>query len=71
MPSFRSPNPANEVLNVKEQNRFQSMVNTLQLNGKGEHTQQAYSRAARMLAQFHEKSPDLITEEELRDYFLD
>ena len=52
------------------ENWYQSMVNTLQLNGKGERTQQAYSRAVRMLVQFHDKSPDLITEEELKDYFL-
>ena len=52
------------------ENWYQSMVNTLQLNGKGERTQQAYTRAVRMLAQFHGKSPDLLSEEELSDYFL-
>ena len=52
------------------ENWYRSMVKTLQLNDKEERTQQAYSRAVRMLGQFHDKSPDLITEEELRDYLL-
>jgi integrase/recombinase XerD len=46
------------------------MIKALQLNGKGERTQQAYARALRMLVDFYDKSPDLITEEELQDYFL-
>jgi len=40
------------------------------LNGKRERTQQAYARSVRMLTQFYRKSPDLITEQELQDYFL-
>ena len=48
----------------------EKMVKMLQLNGKGERTQEAYTRAVRMLIEFTEKSPDLITEEELQDYFL-
>ena len=35
-----------------------------------ERTQEAYVRAVRQLAQHCHKSPDLITEEELRQYFL-
>jgi site-specific recombinase XerD len=46
------------------------MIKALQLNGKGERTQEAYARALRMLVQFYSKSPDLISEEELQDYFL-
>lgn len=46
------------------------MIQTLQLNGKGERTQQCYVRAVRMLTEFHHKSPAAITEEELREYFL-
>jgi integrase/recombinase XerD len=38
------------------------MIKALQLNGKGERTQQAYARALRMLVDFYDKSPDLITE---------
>jgi integrase/recombinase XerD len=49
---------------------YQSMVDNLQLNGKGERTQQAYTRAVRMLSQFYGKTPDLVSEQELRDYFL-
>jgi hypothetical protein len=32
---------------------YQRMVGTLQLNGKGERTQQAYTRSVRMLSQFY------------------
>jgi site-specific recombinase XerD len=45
-------------------------VKALQLNGKGERTQQAYARAVRMLTEFHRKSPDEITEDQLQNYFL-
>jgi len=48
----------------------EKMVKALQLNGKGERTQQAYARAVRMLTQFNRKMPDEITEEELQNYFL-
>jgi len=48
----------------------QRMTNALQLNGKGERTQEAYTRAVRMLAQFYDKTPDLVTEQELQEYFL-
>ena len=49
---------------------YQRMVDTLQLNGKGERTQQAYTRSVRMLSQFYGKTPDLVSEQELQDYFL-
>ena len=49
---------------------YQRMVDTLQLNGKGERTQQAYTRSVRMLSRFYEKTPDLVSEQELQDYFL-
>jgi integrase/recombinase XerD len=49
---------------------YQRMVDNLQLNGKGERTQQAYTRAVRMLSQFYGKTPDLVSEQELQDYFL-
>jgi len=49
---------------------YQRMIDTLQLNGKGERTQQAYTRAVRMLSQFYGKTPDLVSEQELREYFL-
>lgn len=46
------------------------MIESLQLRGMSERTQEAYVRAVRQLAQHYKKSPDLITEEELRQYFL-
>ena len=49
---------------------YQRMVATLQLNGKGERTQQAYTRSVRMLSQFYDKTPDLISQPELQEYFL-
>jgi integrase/recombinase XerD len=49
---------------------YQRMVDTLQLNGKGERTQQAYTRSVRMLSQFYDQTPDLISEQELQEYFL-
>jgi site-specific recombinase XerD len=46
------------------------MIEDLQLKGMGERTQEMYVRAVRQLAEHYRKSPDTITEEELRDYFL-
>jgi hypothetical protein len=46
------------------------MIESLQLRGLSERTQEAYVRAVRQLAQHYHKSPDLITDEELRQYFL-
>jgi integrase/recombinase XerD len=48
----------------------QHMITALQLSGKGERTQQSSVREVRMLSQFYGKSPDLISEPELQDYFL-
>ena len=41
---------------------YQRMLATLQLNGKGEPTQKAYTRAVRMLSEFYDKTPDLVSE---------
>jgi site-specific recombinase XerD len=46
------------------------MIEDLQLAGMSERTQEMYVRAVRQLAQHYKKSPDKITEEELRQYFL-
>ena len=46
------------------------MIESLQLRGLSERTQEAYVRAVRQLADHYNKSPDLISEEELRQYFL-
>lgn len=46
------------------------MIESLQLRGLSERTQEMYVRAVRQLAEHYHKSPDLISEEELRQYFL-
>lgn len=46
------------------------MLQDLQLRGYSERTQQMYIRAVRQLAEHFNKSPDQITEDELRTYFL-
>jgi len=46
------------------------MMEDLQLRGLSAKTQDSYLRAVRQLAEHYHKSPDLITEEELRLYFL-
>ena len=48
----------------------QRMVEDMQLRGLSEKTQEAYVRAVRQLAEHYGKSPDCISEEELRQYFL-
>lgn len=49
---------------------YQKSINSLALNGKGERTQDAYTRALRMLCEFHGKIPEEISETELEAYFL-
>ena len=46
------------------------MIECLQLRGLSERSQDSYVRAVRQLAEHYHKSPDLISEEELRQYFL-
>ena len=48
----------------------QRMIECLQLRGLSERTQESYVQAVRQLAEHYHKSPDLITEEELQQYFL-
>jgi len=48
----------------------QRFIDDLQLQGMSPRTQQAYVRAVRQFAEHYGKSPDQITEEELRQYFL-
>ena len=46
------------------------MIETLQLGGLSERTQEAYVRSVRQLApRAYHKFPGLVTEEELRQYF--
>jgi len=50
---------------------FQKSIDALNLNGKAERTQEAYTRALRMLCEFYgNKPPEAITEAELEAYFL-
>lgn len=58
----------NELRPVTELRR--RMIEDLQLQGYAERTQESYVREVRLLAEHYRKSPDLITEEELRKYFL-
>lgn len=48
----------------------QRMIEDLQLRGLAVRTQESYVQAVRQLAAHYHKSPDQITEEELRQYFL-
>lgn len=48
-------------------NRF---LEDMQLHGYSPRTQASYVSGVYALAKYHHKSPDTITEEELRDYFL-
>ena len=49
---------------------YQQSMRALQLAGMSDRTQQCYTRAVRQLVDFYKKTPDLITEQELQDYFL-
>jgi site-specific recombinase XerD len=46
------------------------MIEDMQLRGLSERTQAAYVLAVRQLAEHYDRSPDQISEEELRQYFL-
>jgi len=46
------------------------LIEDLHLHGLSENTQELYLQAVRHLAEYYRKSPDKITEEELRCYFL-
>ena len=47
------------------------MLEDMQLHGFSRSTQNAYVRGIAKLAKHYHKSPDLISEDELRQYFLD
>jgi site-specific recombinase XerD len=46
------------------------MIEDMQLHGLSANTQEAYVRAVKQLAEYYDRSPEQITEEELRQYFL-
>jgi hypothetical protein len=74
--TFSEPLRTAGILNPKERRSimmtdwYERTIKALQLNGKGERTQECYARAMRMLSEFYEKTPDLVSEEELQEYFL-
>lgn len=49
---------------------YQQSMSALQLAGMSGRTQECYTRSVRMLVDFYGKTPDKITEQELREYFL-
>ena len=49
---------------------YQQSMRALQLAGMSEPTQKGYTRSVRMLVDFYCKTPDMISEQELQDYFL-
>jgi site-specific recombinase XerD len=48
----------------------QKMIENMQLHGFAERTQKSYMQVVRQLAEYYNKPPDQISEEELRQYFL-
>lgn len=46
------------------------MIADMQLHGYGKRTQEAYVRTVRQLQQFYDLSPEAISEDQLRDYFI-
>jgi site-specific recombinase XerD len=48
----------------------EKMIEDMQLRGLSIRTQETYMQAVRQLAKYYHKSPDQISEEELRQYFL-
>jgi len=48
----------------------QRMIEDMQLRGLADKTQAAYLRAVRQLAEYYRQSPDQVSEEQLRRYFL-
>jgi site-specific recombinase XerD len=57
-------------MQTTETSWYEQMVRKLQINGKSERTQEAYTRAVRQLAEHYGKEPQLINEQELEEYLL-
>jgi integrase/recombinase XerD len=49
---------------------YEQSIRALPLAGMSERTQECYTRAVRLLVDFYQKTPDLVIEPELEDYFL-
>ena len=46
------------------------MIEDMQLHGLSENTQDSYARAVSQLSKYVHRSPDKVTEEDIREYFL-
>jgi len=55
---------------MSKSNLRERMLHDMQLHGYAERTQEAYLRSVRQLQEFHQLSPDRISEEQLREYFI-
>ena len=51
-------------------NGIQKMDKSMQVGGMGERTREAYLRSMRQLIEHYDKSPDLIAEDKLLDFFI-
>ncbi len=49
---------------------YTKSIKALQLAGMSKRTQQCYTRSVRMLVQHYDKTPDLITEDELQVFSI-
>ena len=49
---------------------YERSMKALQLNGLSKGSQECYTRMVRLLVEYYGKTPDLITEVELQEYFL-
>jgi hypothetical protein len=73
IPLLYNPNshePLKERRGIMMKDYYQQSINALQLAGMSKPTQKGYTRSVRRLVKFYGKTPDLITEKELQDYFL-
>ena len=52
------------------QDYYEKSMRALQLAGMSKRTRQCYTRSVRQIVDFYNKTPDLISEVELEDYFL-
>lgn len=52
------------------ENYYDEALKALTLAGMSESTRNSYARSVRQIVKFYDKTPDLITEKELKNYFL-
>ncbi|MDA3938021.1 MAG: site-specific integrase, partial [Spirochaetia bacterium] len=54
----------------KSENWYKQYTDKLELSGMSPRTQEAYSRAVRLLKNYCSKDPEKITEQDVQDYLL-